>query len=100
MQLRAKNAGEADSYFGRDRSVFCLPGAKFNLGANAHLGDRLGAAVARMSNEDSPDRLLLGIPRADVATALDTGVVLKGRTAYTHSDGTVSGAHYGAVLNR
>jgi len=95
-----KNAGEADSYFGRDRSVFCLPGAKFNLGANAHLGDRLGAAVARMSNEDSPDRLLLGIPRADVATALDTGVVLKGRTAYTHSDGTVSGAHYGAVLNR
>ncbi len=96
-----KNAGEADSYFGRDRSVFCLPGAKFNLGANAHPGDRLGAAVARMSNEDSPDRLLLGIPRADVATALDAGVVLKGRTVvYTDSDGAVSGAHYGAVLNR
>jgi hypothetical protein len=95
-----KNAGEADSYFGRDRSVFCLPGARFNLGANAHLRDRLGAAVARLSNVDSPDHLLFGIPGGDVATAVDAGVVLKGTTVYTHSDGAVSGAHYGAVLSR
>jgi hypothetical protein len=95
-----KNAGAAASYFGRDRSAFCQPGAGFNLGANAHPGDRLGAAVARLSNMDSPDHLLFGIPGGDVATAVDAGVVLKGRTFYTHSDGAVSGAHYGAVLSR
>jgi hypothetical protein len=95
-----KNAGEADSYFGRDRDAFCLPGARFNLGANAHPRDRLGAAVARLSNEDSPDHLLFGIPRGDVAGAVDAGVVLKEGTVYTYSDGAVSGGHFGAVLNR
>jgi hypothetical protein len=95
-----KNAGAVASYFGRDRNAFCLPGAGFNLGANAHPRDRLGAAVGRLSNVDSPDHLLLGIPGLDVGTAVDAGVVLKGSTVYMHSDGAVSGAHYGAVLNR
>jgi hypothetical protein len=105
-----KDAGEADSYFGRDRQIFCLPGDGFNMGANAHPGDRLGAAVGTTHTNDfeNLDVLLLGIPGNDIATAIDAGVVLKGRaprttqpqSAYTQSDGAVSDAHYGAVLNR
>jgi hypothetical protein len=103
-----KDAGEADSYFGRDRSVHCLPGVGFNLGANAHPGDRLGAAVGRTSNGEWPDDLLLGMPGADVVTAVDAGVVIHKSgisrngpdTVFTQSDGAVSSTHYGAVLNR
>jgi hypothetical protein len=103
-----KDAGEADSYFGRDRSVDCRPGVGFNLGANAHAGDHLGAAVSRTSNGEWPDDLLLGVPGGDVLTAGDAGVVIhksgmnrnEPDTVFTQSDGSVSGTHYGAVLNR
>ena len=111
-----KDAGEADSYLGRDRDDDCQPGARFNLGADAHPGDRLGAAVASTPEGDAPDNVLLGTPGYDVATSVDAGVVLMGTclwcrpssplfgsaqtTVYTQSNGAVSGAHYGAVLNR
>ena len=65
---------------------------------------RLGAAVGRKWVENS-DELLVGIPGYDSATAVDAGVVLKGRVTeppvvYTQSDGAVPGSRYGAVLNR
>jgi hypothetical protein len=103
-----KDAGEADSYFGRDRSVDCPPGVRFNMGANAHPGDRLGAAVGRTSNGEWPDDLLLGMPGGDVVTAVDAGVVIHKSginrngpdTVFTQSDGAATSTHYGAVLNR
>jgi hypothetical protein len=103
-----KDAGEADSYFGRDRTTDCLPGTAFNMGANARPGDHLGAAVARISNDEFPDDLLLGMPGGDVVTAGDAGVVIQKSgsnrnepdTIYTQSDGAVTRSHYGTVLNR
>jgi hypothetical protein len=107
-----KDAGEVDSWFGRTEMIgagSCAEGAAFNLGANAHRGDRLGAAIARMSYDDGPDDLLVAVPGYDIAAAVDAGVVLRGKclgceppshTVYTQSSGAVSGGHYGAVLHR
>ncbi|MET9022706.1 integrin alpha [Actinopolymorpha sp. NPDC004070] len=106
-----KDAGAAVSYFGHDRDpLSCLPGDGFSLGANARPGDHLGAAVGRTHTDsfENADVLLLGIPGSDVATAVDAGVVLKGRfprttqpqSVYTESDGALPGGHYGAVLSR
>jgi len=106
-----KDAGEAVAYFGHDRLRDCLPGDGFNLGVNAHPGDRLGAALGSMRHQDAtefPDVFLLGVPGYDIATAVDGGVVVKGtalwkrqrQSVYTQSDGAVTGGRYGAVLNR
>jgi hypothetical protein len=105
-----KDAGEADSYFGRDRNDKCLPGVGFNLGANARPGDRLGAAVGRKRAFylENSEELLVGIPGYDIATAIDAGVVLKGLAprvtqpplVYTQSDGALPSSRYGTVLNR
>lgn len=109
----ATNAGQVDSYMSGDQDIDCLDASAFTMGANANSGDRLGAALGVESDfGDGPDTVLLGIPGEDVATAIDAGVVVQRsfvggkagpfstQAVYTQSDGSFTGAHYGAVLNR